>query len=701
MSVFRVPVSLSVAAICCAFQVAAAGDSTSPEQADSVLEEKVTVIANRLADGAGRRDKVPASLTVIEAEAIERSGARTLQELLGLATGTILYDQTGNFVQTTFDQRGFTRGSGTKVFLDGAPINDPLNNGLALHLVPLGQLERVELTRGSSATLAGGGSEAGVIHLQTRRSEEFGGSLSVAAGSYSALQFGGEVGHRVGPWDFDLHGTTGDDDGFRTNAGGRLTRLGGSLGYDLGSERRIALSLVSSSADFGNPGALTPQELAEDREQAPFNLLDYSDQRYSQAALNFRGSLGGPFSLAANLFVADRATESLSTGRIAPLFGGFHSDIEGDSVGTTVQLGHRWQGSRATTDLALGVEWLEARTDTAGTGTPSDDPGNVDPANLLSQNSADRSTRAVYVQESWSPAPDWGVTAGLRYDSDEVSYTEIVPDPANRASLTFSELSARGGVTWAVSGPYVLRISYGESFLPPTVEQLFAFPGFGSNPGLLPEDSATIEVGLHADWSRRADLDVALFLVATENEIIYDPDSALGAFGANVNAGETRRQGIEATLRGQFSSRVRGFVGATLIDAEFANGPDEGNTVPLVPGERFSAGVDADLPRGFFVGGDLLWVGEQVLDNDDANALPRLDAYAVANLRVGWDLPLSTRAAKGGGGVLRLTAQVTNLFDEQYATRGIYAFDYSSGVDSVFLTPAPGRRFLLGAEWRF
>ena len=434
------------------------------------------------------------------------------------------------------------------------------------------------------------------------------------------------------------------------------------------------------------------EELAQGEEGAPFNLLDYSDQGYSQAALNFQGGLGGPFSLAANLFTAGRETESLSTGRIATRYGGLFSEVEGRSAGATLQLGHGWKGSRAASDLAFGVEWLEASTDTSGINTPLEDPGAVDPSDLISRGTTDRSTRALYVQESWSPVPAWGIHAGLRYDSDEVAYEESVPDPTLQEALTFSELSSRAGVTWAVSGPFVVRASYGESFLPPTVEQLFAYPGFGSNPGLLPEDSRTYELGFHADWSDRAGLDVALFLVGTENEIIFDPDSDQGLFGANVNAGETRRQGIEAALNGRISSRLNGFVSATLIDAEFANGPDEGNSVPLVPGERFAAGLDADLSRGFVFRADVVYVGEQVLDNDDANAQPRLAAYTVVNARLSWD--------PGLVGLL-FTAQVTNLFDEQYATRGIYAFDYASDADSIFLTPAPGRRFLLGAEWRF
>ena len=46
-------------------------------------------------------------------------------------------------------------------------------------------------------------------------------------------------------------------------------------------------------------------------------------------------------------------------------------------------------------------------------------------------------------------------------------------------------------------------------------------------------------------------------------------------------------------------------------------------------------------------------------------------------------------------------AELRNVFDEEYATRGIYAFDFSTFLNEVFLTPAPGRRFLGGVGWEF
>ena len=88
---------------------------------------------------------------------------------------------------------------------------------------------------------------------------------------------------------------------------------------------------------------------------------------------------------------------------------------------------------------------------------------------------------------------------------------------------------------------------------------------------------------------------------------------------------------------------------------------------------------------------------QQVLDNDEANAQTKLEAYTVVDATLRW----VARASAARGGELSLFVEARNLFDRRYATRGIYAFDSATGGFAVFLTPAPGRRLMSGVEWRF
>ncbi len=252
-------------------------------------------------------------------------------------------------------------------------------------------------------------------------------------------------------------------------------------------------------------------------------------------------------------------------------------------------------------------------------------------------------------------------------------------------------------MNWNPSPRYGLYASYGEAFLPPTAEQLFAFPGFGRNPDLRPEDSRSYELGFRARWKPTLRLELAAFRIDTENEIVFIPDP-LTFGGRNENFGRTRRSGIETSIRGRVGSQLELFANLTLLRAELRNGPDAGNQVPLVPEQRLAAGFDWELPAGFRIRADGLYVGEQVLANDEANIGPRLPAYTVVNARLLWSAASLTTPGAARG--LTIFVESLNALDREYATRGILALN-TQFLPEVFVTPAPDRRILAGAEWRF
>ena len=678
----------------------AEGDPEAP----IVIQERLTVTDTRLRGEAESLRRVPAHVTVIDRDEIRRSGSRTLQELLALEAGVVTYDQVGNDLSKSLDLRGFT-GSGTKLFLDGVPLNDPRSNALVLELLPISALERVEITRGSTAALAGGGAEAGVINLWTGRPEP-GGSLSLAAGGFGSLEVEGNVRRKIGRADLFLAGSFDETDGFRDNSAGELRRLAGKLGWDLRGGRRLELSVVDATEEMGTPGALTRTELEADRERSPFNRLDSLGEGLTQATAAFQGPVGGGVFLAANVYARARDSEILTTGRAAPLFGGFFLDSEAAVVGSTVQAERLWEAGGRRHRLSGGIEWLDGDTDARGFFTSPGDPGRLDAAGLGSDNTAERRALGVFAQSSWSPVPAWTLVAGARYDRDEVGYLERLPDPANVASRTYSELSLKAGASWSPSERSTVYLSFGEGFLPPTVEELFSFPLFGSNAELRPEDSESWEIGARRRLSGGGRIEAALFRIDTRDEIIFDPGSPIGLFGANVNAGSARRGGLEVALSLPLGSpdgpMRRLFANLTLMDTELRGGVNRGASLPLVPEERLAVGFEGELVDGLRLRLDGLWVGEQVLDNDEANSQGTLDAYAVVNARLAWSPPFGSWAAAGatGSGPV-LFVEARNLLDESYESRGIFAFDFAAGRNDVFLTPAPGRRLMAGLEWGF
>ena len=696
--------------------------------------EEITVTSTRLSDRDEDARDVPASTVVISRAEIQASGLRTVQDLLARVAGAIHFDEIGNAVQMTFDLRGFT-GGGITVLLDGARLNDPRNNSVALETIQLDAVERIEIVRGASAATVGGGSAAGVVNIVTRAGAgPIGVSVDAGAGSFSGRRYGVTFSgnsiaapakdtslYAAGPSGFDwlVAATREQNDGFRENSDASLDRIGASAGYTFANRSRLTFSFHNADDKIGAPGALTLDEWRDDPEQAPFNQLDQSEVSSHQGILNWRSAAMGLFTFAANVSYLSRSNTALTTGRSAPLFGGFHLDSRVHLLGGAAQTTAVLPAGRMEHAVTIGAEGTSGTSDAIGCGTLTTDLTSCDPASFLnSDNTTRRRDVGIFLQDSIRLTRTVTFLVGVRWDDTRFEYKESLPDPANDQDRTFSATSWKGGFTWNPVDAAGLYASYGESFQAPTVEELFAFPGFGSNPDLDPVDAENYELGargllagrggVQAAFVPSLDWAVSVFRTNISNEILFDPTPAPGnPFGSNVNGGKSRHEGVEVTGSWRILRWLNASFAYARTRATFENGPNEGNDVPLVPESRLSETTELIFPRGVDLRVDFLHVGEQVLTGDDANSQERLDGYYVVDARLAWK-PFDRLSPGTWSGGARPTVRTFELFldgknlgDEEYATRGIYAFDFSTSENSVFVTPAPGRRWFAGASVTF
>ena len=114
---------------------------------------------------------LPASVTVLTAEDIAASPARTLPELLSQQAGITMRDFFGNnAAATSVDLRGFgvTGPQNTLILVDGRRVTDIDLTSVQWAAIPLASIERVEIMRGTGAVLYGDGASSGVINVVTR-----------------------------------------------------------------------------------------------------------------------------------------------------------------------------------------------------------------------------------------------------------------------------------------------------------------------------------------------------------------------------------------------------------------------------------------------------------------------------------------------------------------------------------------------------
>ena len=153
----------------------------------------VVVTATKFPKNINETAKV---LIVIDEEQLARSSGKDVSQLLNEQAGLII-----NGANSTpgKDKGVYLRGAGsgyTLILLDGIPVSDPSGVGGAfdLRLLPVSQIERIEILKGSQSTLYGTDAIAGVINIITKKKGDrpVDASATLSYGSYNT--FKGSVG---------------------------------------------------------------------------------------------------------------------------------------------------------------------------------------------------------------------------------------------------------------------------------------------------------------------------------------------------------------------------------------------------------------------------------------------------------------------------------------------------------------------------
>jgi len=698
---------------------AAAASATEPSGG---LVERVRVTGSRLSDRPDEATHIPAHVTVYTREMIEASGAATLQEFFAMQSDFVVFDEVGNGVQSTADLRGFNTGSlatSALVMLDGVRVNEPDTDFVNFVLLPLAEVERVEVIRGSSSALFGEGGLGGVINVVTRHGDDDSRlSASVAGGTFDTQDYHVASGGKRGA--FRYHGGFQRrlSEGFRDNTDVRISSFQIGTDYEISPAQSIGLDLTAGSNHLNQPGALTQQELDEDRTQNPFNEHDFSATDLWLPSIHYRLLLANGLSITSRLSFRSADEDSFVGGRSLL---GSTSTVDRQQIAWTAQAAHEMAWGERKNSLVVGWEISRDTFDTAQERTDAEgDP--LPTSNFsyaVSQSDSKRRIVGVFLQDSFTFNTHWSVAAGLRldeleFDSDgERSFYDFPPPTFSPVftrqptggERSFSQLSPKLGFNFNPSDVDSFYLGYSKGFRAPTVIELFAFPLFFSNPGLQAITSDDFEAGWDHRFQRGAALAVNAFWIDVKDEIFFvvdtsacDPSVSFCA-GINLNLPRTLRRGAVASAHSPLGARLSGDLSVTYTDATFqtsfsdaniGNEVEKGDKLPQIPTMKYSAGLEIVLPDGWKVGLQDIYVGSQVLTSDLANVSDKLDPYNLLNARIRLERSRWTA-----------WAQIDNVLDREYSTRGIYAFNFSTFAFDQFYTPAPGRSFLAGVSLRY
>lgn len=196
------------------------------EFADLSIEELANIQVTSVSKRPERLQDAAASVFVITADDIRRSGAASLAEALRLAPN-LHVSQVSNtgYSITARGLNGSVNSSPNKllVLIDGRSVYTPLFSGVFWDAqdVLIEDVERIEVISGPGGTLWGVNAFNGIINVTTRTAHATGGTLGVARLSSNGGDLAFRAGRRSGSVDYRVYGKVFERSRSELSVGGR------------------------------------------------------------------------------------------------------------------------------------------------------------------------------------------------------------------------------------------------------------------------------------------------------------------------------------------------------------------------------------------------------------------------------------------------------------------------------------------------
>lgn len=667
--------------------------SRSLAQSEEVIETREVVVSStRLPDAPVDARTLPAKVTVVTADDIRKSGAKTVQEAIQWATGIVMYDGVGNAFQQSIDLRGFNGQPvpATSVFVDGMRMNEPDFNAINFNLIPYETIERIEIIPGAAA-IYGKNAMGGVINIITKRgADKHQVTGETLFGSFHRERYNINASGPIGKLDYHANFSRETESGFRDESAGRISRFFGKLGYRPTDTTDLTLSYTYVQSHLQQAGSLPLSVAAFDRKRN-FTPGDYEDHETNVVRLTGRQSLPFGFSLNVNGFYRQLAKDLFTVGQTSTA----RNPGKTESRGGTLQLSQESTPMGFRNTLVLGSEFT--RND-FGNNLIGDFGGFV----FTNNRATDEDIVGLYVQDTIHLTSQVILTGGVRYDHDQLKFQDF-NDTTNNGNLRFNRLTPRAGLTYLVAEPTSLYVNYSQGFRVPTIDELFAQgAGFQTNFGLKAAKSHNYEVGAKHRFGRWGEASLAVFQADVRDEIFFTCNVCDFSDGRNRNIDKSRRRGIEATFKGRVNQYFDGVVNYTFSQAEFRSQFNlsstrtiqVGDSFSQVPKHRLSVTGNVHPAEGWTMSLIGMYVSTQFFQNDEENVQPRLPGYFVLNSRIAYERPVP-------GGRLSAFLLANNLLDQKYSTSGIIATNASTSQQERFIVPAAGVAIYGGLSYRF
>lgn len=671
----------------------------------AALLDEVVVTASRTAVPLG---ETPAPVTRLDETVLTTSRPRLISDVLDRVPGVHMVDL-GNEQHSMSIRQPNTTNAVYQYLEDNVPIR-PIGvfNHNALNEINLAGTGDIEVMRGPTSSLYGSNAVGGAVNFLSRAPSPTPEAWLGVRGSdqgYARVDAGGSAtkgntGIRVSYYRSEVN------DGWREYSEGQKDSLSVRLDQVL-TDHSILQNVISYTDMYTDMTGSLGETDYQQRPQTSYQSFTERTDKATRVSSSLETEWDENRKSRVTFFWRDNShgqIPSYSLGSCNPGSGTCTTNgRQNDNAYTSIGIDTQWQQELPGINgrLIAGAGWDRTKN------TYDEDNLSVIRAAGLSYVSYDVTTKrrlykagidnpSVYLQAELKPLLTTTVVGGVRYDVVRYDFdNRLAPSPLTGApdeTREFSHVSPRFGVVQALSDESEVFVNLSEGFVPPEVSQLYSSLEV---PMLEEAVFRNVDLGFRQRWGRTGKVEVTLYRLEGDDEIVSYTVSTSPLVRENRNAGSTVHEGLELGGSWRPVDALSLYLSATLARHRYDTyQPDptqryDGNDMPGAPRRQGLAGVDWTLLPGLTLTPELQYIGSYWMN--DLNTV-RYPGHTLLNLKARWVHKQ-----------FELYGQVMNVADVHYAH--VASSSYKSGVFNPDLqnsyTPGDPRTALLGVNYTF
>jgi len=639
-------------------------------QEKEVTLEEVVVTATR---DIQEIRKVPANVTVITKEEIQQSNSQTVIDLIRHEAGVVVRDFYGTGKTASVDIRGFgeTGPLNTLVLMDGRRVNEIDLSGVDWTQIPLDQVERIEIVRGSGSVLYGDNAVGGVVNIITKRPEKpLSANAEVVRGSYLYHKESSSISGKWGPLSAILNASYHSTEGHRENGFLRNKDVGGKLFFDMNENISFNFRGGFHKDNAGLPGGLDKTRYEQDR-QATVNPNNKTSTQDGYGALGVKAKLWNWGRIEADLSYRQREVENFFD---YPDY--FYTYLDKRSL-TTWGITPKYILDKPLwkfpNKLILGFDFyksdVEVDAETVFFGFPS-----------YNQTEISKRSAGLYFLDEFSILSNLILSFGYRHEWVTYNIFQELPNAEDKAR--YREPAYSLSLDYLFGKKSSAFFSFKRSFrFSVSDELILVYPTFKVNPSMKPQVGYHYETGVRHSFTDRIEANLTFFWIDLQDEIFFNPSTF-----NNENYMKTRRQGIEAGVKMKPLEWLSLWGNYSYTRPLLRGDSFSGNDIPGVPRHKGTIGTDIYPGNGFLINVRANIVGPRYFISDWDNQGDRLDRYYTLDTKLSYSW-------KG----LKAFVGINNLTNRKYAE---WAVTNATGTNQLFY-PSPERNFFGGISYAF